>query len=192
MARSLFRVEVLPFLLMFALLLALAILGDRLLHLFNLVWVGRYLGIPGVLIILLSFGYSMRKRKMISSGNPSVLLRMHEFMTWLGSVMVLIHAGVHFNAILPWLAIAGMMINVISGLTGKFLLERSRRHLTEAREKFQLRGLSRNEIDQAMFWDSVTYDLMTKWRVVHVPITLVFSVLSIGHIVSVLLFWGWR
>lgn len=192
MARSLFRVEVLPFLLMFALLLAFAILGDRLLHLFNLVWVGRYLGIPGVLIILLSFGYSLRKRKLIGIGNPSMLLRMHEFMTWLGSVMVLIHAGVHFNAILPWLAIAGMMINVISGLTGKFLLERSRRHLAEARKRFQLRGLSRSEIDQAMFWDSVTYDLMTKWRLVHVPITLAFAALSIGHIVSVLLFWGWR
>ncbi len=192
MAKSLFRVEVLPFLLMFGLLLAFAVLGDLLLHLFDLVWVGRYLGIPGVLIILLSFGHSLRKRKLITIGSPRVLLRMHEFMTWLGSVMVLIHAGIHFNSILPWLAVAGMLINVISGLTGKFLLERSRRHLTQAREQFRLRGLSKGEIEQAMFWDSLTYDLMGKWRAVHLPITLVFAVLSIGHIVSVLLFWGWR
>ena len=192
MAKSLFRVEVLPFLLMFGLLLALAVLGDRLLHLFELVWVGRYIGIPGALIILLSFGYSLRKRKLITIGNPRVLLRMHEFMTWLGSVMLLIHAGVHFNTILPWLAVAGMLINVISGLTGKFLLERSRRHLAEARAQFQMRGLSKAEIEQQMFWDSVTYDLMDKWRAVHFPITFAFAVLSIGHIVSVLLFWGWR
>lgn len=192
MGKSLFRAEVLPFLLMFGLLLALAVLGDLLLHLFGLVWVGRFVGIAGVLIILLSFAYSLRKRKRIAFGSPRVLLRLHEFLTWLGSVMVLIHAGIHFNAILPWLAVAGMLINVISGLTGKFLLERSRRHLAEVREQYQLRGLSKAEIEQQMFWDSVTYDLMGKWRVVHFPITLVFAVLSIGHIVSVLLFWGWR
>ena len=150
MAKSLFRVEVLPFLLMFGLLLAFAVLGDLLLHLFDLVWVGRYLGIPGVLIILFSFGHSLRKRKLITIGSPRVLLRIHEFMTWLGSVMVLIHPGIHFNSILPWLAVAAMLINVISGLTGKFLLERSRRHLTQAREQFRLRGLSKGEIEQAM------------------------------------------
>jgi hypothetical protein len=192
MTKSLFRVEVLPFLAMFALLLAAAMLGDWLLHKFNLVWVGRYLGIPGVLIILLSFTYSLRKRKVITVGTPRGLLRLHEFMTWFGSMIILIHAGIHFNAILPWLAVAGMLINVISGLTGKFLLERSQRHLAEAREQHQMRGLSKEEIEQAMFWDSITFDLMRQWRVVHLPITLVFAVLSIGHIVSVLVFWGWR
>lgn len=191
MTRSLFRAEVLPFLLMFALLLALAVLSDLLLHLFDLVWIGRYIGIPGTLIILLSFGYSLRKRTVINAGSPRLLLRVHEFMTWFGSMLILIHAGVHFNAILPWLAVAGMLINVISGLTGKFLLERSRRHLAEARQTLELRGLARNQIEQAMFWDAVTYDLMGKWRAVHIPITLVFAILSVGHIVGILLFWSW-
>jgi hypothetical protein len=39
--------------------------------------------------------------------------------TWLGSLMVLIHAGIHFNAILPWLATIAMGVNVISGMVGK-------------------------------------------------------------------------
>ena len=37
--------------------------------------------------------------------------------------MVLIHAGIHFNAILPWLATVAMGVNVISGMVGKLLLE---------------------------------------------------------------------
>ena len=32
---------------------------DALLHLFDLVWVGRYLSIPGTILILLSFFYSI-------------------------------------------------------------------------------------------------------------------------------------
>ena len=50
-------------------------------------------------------------------------------MAWLGSLLVLVHAGIHFNAILGWLAVWAMLIDVGSGLTGKFLLERSRRRL---------------------------------------------------------------
>lgn len=192
MTPSLFRVEVLPFLLAFALLLAAATFADLMLHQFDHVWVGRFLGIPGVLIILLSFLYSLRKRNLIRIGTPRVLLRMHEFMTWFGSLLVLVHAGIHFNAILPWLATAAMLVNVISGLTGKFLLARSRRYLNEARTHLQLRGLSKREIDQTLFWDSLTYDLMGKWRSVHLPITAVFATLALGHIASILLFWEWR
>ena len=105
--------------------------------------------------------------------------------------MVLIHAGVHFNSILPWLATIAMGVNVVSGMVGKFLLDRSSRHLQEQRENFQLRGLSRPEVEQALFWDAVTIDAMARWRKVHIPIFIVFAVLSLGHIVSIFLFWGW-
>lgn len=33
---------------------------------------------------------------------------------------------------------------------------------------------------------------MKKWRSVHLPITLAFAVLGVGHIVSILLFWQWQ
>ena len=55
MERSLIRREVLPFLLMFGSLILATIVSDALLHYFDLVWVGRYLGIPGTLLILVSF-----------------------------------------------------------------------------------------------------------------------------------------
>src|SRR3546814_2479281 len=50
---------------------------DLILHLTDLVWIGRYLGIPGVILILLSFGHSLRKRGVIKSSNPVRLLRLH-------------------------------------------------------------------------------------------------------------------
>ena len=191
MKKSLWGGHVLPFILLLGLLAAATLAGDYALHRLNLVWVGRYLGIPGTLLIIGSLVYSMRKRKYITSGDPKTLLKLHEFCAWLGSLMILIHAGIHFNALLPWLATVAMAVNVVSGMVGKLLLERSRRHVQGQREHFQLRGLSKPEVEQAVFWDAVTVDAMTRWRKVHIPIFIVFVVLALGHIFSIFLFWGW-
>lgn len=188
----LFRHEVLPFVASFALLAVLALALDGLLHLLDLLWVGRWLGIPGTLLIIGSTAYSLRKHKLIHSGSPARLLRWHELLAWLGSLLVLVHAGVHFNAILGWLAVWAMLINVGSGLMGKFLLDRSRRRLEDARQRMRTRGLPEAELENQLYWDSMTFDAVKQWRVVHFPITLAFTVLATTHIVAIFLFWGWR
>lgn len=192
MQARLLRREVLPFLASFIALALVSLLADALLHLFDAVWIGRYLGIPGTLLILGSIGYSLRKRKWIKRGHPAKLLRWHEFMAWLGSLLVLVHAGIHFNAILGWLAVWAMLVNVGSGLTGKFLLDRSRQRLEQARQRMRERGLSPEELDERLYWDSLTFDAVKHWRVVHLPITLAFAVLATAHIVAIFLFWGWK
>lgn len=189
---TLWRKHILPFTLLVTFLGVATVIGDYLLHRLDLVWVGRYLGIPGTLLIIGSLFYSLRKRKYIASGNVKTWLSLHELGTWLGSLMVLIHAGVHFNAILPWLATIAMGINVISGMVGKMLLARSREHVQSQRASYQLRGLSDAEVEQAIFWESVTLDAMAQWRKVHIPIFVAFAVLSLGHVMSIFLFWGWR
>jgi hypothetical protein len=183
MKTSLWHQHILPFCLVLGLLAVTTLAGDYLLHQLNLVWVGRYLGIPGIVLIIISLTYSLRKRKVIMVGNPKFLLTFHEFTAWLGSLLVLIHAGIHFNAILPWLATLAMSVNVLSGLVGKLLLGQSRRHVQGERDDLQLKGFSSV--------DAVTLDAMTKWRKVHIPIFIVFVILALGHIISILLFWGW-
>jgi hypothetical protein len=192
MQRSLIRKEVMPFLLMFGLLILATLITDAVLHQFELAWIGRWLGIPGTLLILSSFFYSLRKRKKISFGNPKTLLKVHETLTWIGALFILVHAGVHVYAILPWLALLAMLINVISGMTGKYLLDRSRRFLAEKKETYLQQGLSDEEVEKRLFWDATTYDLMKQWRTIHLPITLAFAVLGVTHILSILLFWQWK
>lgn len=192
MKPRLIRREVLPFLLSMAALVMAALLIDAILHAGNAVWIGRYLGIPGTLLILGSAAYSLRKRKFIKSGHPARLLRLHELLAWLGSLLVLVHAGIHFNAILAWLAVAAMLVNVASGLTGKFLLDRSRRRLEISRQRLREQGLTSEQLEDRLYWDSLTFDVVKQWRVVHFPITLVFSVLAVAHILTVFLFWGWK
>ena len=192
MKSSLVRKEVLPFLAMFGSLVLATIVTDALLHQFELVWIGRWLGIPGTILILLSFFYSMRKRKIISFGKPKSWLTLHEILTWVGALMILVHAGIHIYTILPWLALIAMLVNVISGMTGTYLLRRSRRFLAEKEKVYSQQGLSVEELEKNLFWDATAFDLMQKWRAVHLPITLAFAVLGITHILSILLFWQWK
>ena len=192
MERSLISKEVIPFLLIFGTLILATIVSDALLHHFDLVWIGRYLGIPGTLLILLSLFYSMRKRKLVSFGRPKTLLMLHETLAWLGALMILVHAGIHVYAILPWLALIAMLVNVLSGMTGKFLLERSRRFVAEKKAAYASRGLPEDEVEKRLFWDATAFDLMKKWRAVHLPITLAFAVLGVTHILSIFLFWQWK
>jgi len=192
MTGTLFNREVLPFLLILLALAVAALIADVGLHLLDAVWVGRYLGIPGTLLILASTLYSPRKRKLIQMSTPTTLLAWHEGLAWLGSLLVLVHAGVHFNALLGWLAVGAMLVTVTSGLTGKFLLQRARRHMETTRQRIRGQNLSATETEQFLYWESMTFDVIAAWRRVHLPITLAFAVLATAHLVSIFLFWGWR
>jgi hypothetical protein len=192
MNARIFSREVLPFYLMVLALAAAVLLCDAALHQLDAVWIGRWLGIPGTLMILGSLAYSLRKRKLIRTGQPAQLLRLHEAMAWAGSLLLLVHAGIHFNSILAWLAVGSMIINVASGLTGKFLLDRSRRRLDEARQRMRAQGLTAEQQSEQSYWDSLTFDAVKHWRSVHFPITLAFGVLALAHVVAECLFWGWN
>jgi hypothetical protein len=188
----LFAREVLPFGLSLLTLAGLALAIDAGLHLADQVWIGRWLGIPGLVLILSSFAYSLRKRKITTRGKPVELLRRHERMAWAGALLVLVHAGVHFNAWLGWLALLAMLVNVASGLTGKYLLTRARIRLEAARTRLAGEGLSPDAIEEKLYRDSLTLGLVKQWRVVHVPITLAFAVLGVAHLVAIALFWDWQ
>jgi hypothetical protein len=187
------RNEVLPFFFLFLLLIASAIAVDFGLHLAHFVWVGRYLGIVGLALIL---GWllpnALRKRKVTTYGSPATLLRLHQATGFLGALLIIVHAGIHFNALLPWLALVAMLVNVGSGLTGVFLFQRARRGLEVRRAFLLAEGRSLSSVEQELFWDSIAVEMLKKWRIVHLPITLAFGLLTSAHVVSVLMFWGWR
>lgn len=180
----------LPLLLSYLLLFGAALLLDYALHGIGMAWVGRYLGIAGTLLILISFAYSLRKRGAIHRASPRRLLRLHEVLGWLGPVMILVHSGIHFNAILPWLAATTMMIVVASGHLGKFLLRRARQGLEARRSDLHRVGLTDAEIEQRLFLDSIAVNVLNQWRTIHIPVVMLFATLSLVHILSILFFWN--
>ena len=192
MYRTVIVKDIIPFVLLFAALIGGAILIDWFLHLIGQVWVGRYFGILGTALIAASFVYSLRKYNVIRKGSLRALLLWHEYLAWTGSMMILVHGGIHYNALLPWYALVAMMIAVASGLTGKYLLKRSHAAVQNSRHPRESNDADSEASDKKLFLDSVTYELMKKWRLVHLPITLFFSLLAFLHILTILIFWRWR
>ena len=183
--------HILPSLLLFLALLAAAVLVDYGLHTLQLAWVGRYCGIIGSGLLVTSFVYSLRKRKLIKAGSPKALLRSHEMLGWIGALVLLVHGGVHFYALIPWVAVLAMLVVVASGLTGKLLLEDARASLRNREEELKLTGLSSEEIERELLAHSLLVHTMKQWRKVHMPLTMVFLALSLLHVTVTLLFWRW-
>lgn len=183
--------RVLPSGAIFAALLAAALLADLALHRAGLAWVGRWGGLAGASLILSSFLYSARKRKLLAAGSPKGLLRAHEALGWAGALLVLVHGGIHFNALVPWLALFVMVVVVASGLTGRFLLEDARESLRERADEMKRAGLAPAEVERELLSASLLVDAMKQWRKVHLPLTMVFAGLAIVHVVTTLLFWRW-
>ena len=181
--------RVLPFATLFLSLIAVALLVDLLLHRLGLPWVGRELGWIGTLLIAVSFVYSLRKRRWIRGGSARRWLRLHEVLGWLGALAILVHAGIHLHALLPWAALLAMLIVVASGVTGRTLLVGARRQLAGRERELRERGLTGEEVERALFLDSLAVRAMEQWRTVHIPLTLNFAILSLVHVVTVLLFW---
>lgn len=180
----------LPFLLWFGLMVLAAMGLDQVLHQNGWGHVGRYLGIPGTLLIAVSFLYSLRKRGVIRGGSASGWLRYHEYLAWAGAVLVLVHAGIHFNAQLAWLATYMMLVNVASGLVGKFILKRAGETLQEKRASLLEQGLETSRVEERLYLDSLAYGLFAKWRVIHLPIAMIFIILACLHILAVGIFRG--
>jgi len=176
--------------LFFLMLLATVVL-DAVLHGIGRPGWGRYLGYLGTALLVVSFAYSLRKRKRITVGKPLLYLRAHELLAWLGAWLILVHGGIHFNAVLPWLAAAAMVAAVASGLTGKYLLARARTLVAARREELQRQELSPEEVEERLHWEALLVELMKKWRAVHMPVTTVFVFLALLHVASILLFWRW-
>ena len=183
--------NILPLVLIYLAFVAAAAFIHLVLHSAGQKWILRYLGIAGTLLILTSFIYSLRKRKIISFGKPKLLLQIHEVMAWSGAVLILAHSGIDFEAVIPRAAVFAMLIVVASGLTGKYLLKNARENIKNRRSELKAKNLSEEEIEKELFSLSLVADKMQLWRSVHIPLTVIFAALALLHLIITLLFWRW-
>lgn len=105
--------------------------------------------------------------------------------------MILVHGGVHFNLILPWLPMAALSVVLVSGVTGKYVLKRTLVIVRSSRENLVQQGLSPKEVETQIFWDALAVDIMKKWRSAHFVFTSLFLFLTSIHVASIFIFWNW-
>lgn len=183
--------KILPFVILYLALIISAAVIHYFLHSSGFKWTLRYLGIIGTALIIISFVYSLRKRKIIKLGKARSLLNLHELLAWTGALLILLHAGFEFDAIIPRIAVFAMLIVVASGITGKYLLKQARESIKHKREELKAINLSEEEIEKELFALSLIADKMQLWRTVHIPLTIIFAVFALLHIITILLFWRW-
>ncbi|MEI7824512.1 MAG: hypothetical protein WCI01_04375 [Chlorobiaceae bacterium] len=192
MWKSLLIQRTLPLTISYLLLIVAGISLDYLLHIANLVWVGRYLGIVGTLFIASSFSYSARKKKVIKNGALKFFLKLHCNTGWIGTLMIFVHSGIHFNAILPWMATVLMMVVTASGHVGQYLLKKVKEEVKIKMKELGISASIDDELDQQHYWDTLTIKTLEQWRTVHMPMVSVLLALTIIHILSIFFFWNWK
>jgi hypothetical protein len=182
----------LPLSVSYLLLIAAALSLDFILHSAGLAWTGRYLGIAGTALVAFSFGYSARKKKVIGHGTLKFFLRFHCNVGWTGTLMILVHSGIHFNALLPWMATGLIMVVTASGHVGQYLVRRIREEVKQKKQQYGITGDRVEALEQQQYWDAVTIRAFDKWRFIHMPLVTFLVVLTILHVASISFFLNWR
>lgn len=151
---------------------------------------GHLTGWVGLGVILLGFGYSFRKRSAPERHWPKGWFRVHMVAGVLGPLLILVHAGNHFHALVPVLALLTMGLVVLSGITGQAVHYMVLRTLHDQRRELAQQGLSEEEIDARLHTMAAQEKVFRFWQYLHTPVTITFLLLTLLHVGGALFFGG--
>ena len=150
-------------------------------------------GIAGTLLVILSFAYSMRKRKkLFKSGGMKGWLRAHEWLATLGTVIIFVHTGTHFHGIVAIITLIFMFIAFISGLIGRYVYDNVRAELRLKKDNLKKDGLSEKEIEESLAGLATASEALSKWRLYHMPVISILGVMVVYHAIAALYYGGFK
>ena len=108
----------------------------------------------------------------------------------MGPLLIFLHSGAHYHALVPVLAMSAMVIVALSGVVGQAVHAYVLRTLHDERRKLQQRGLCDPDIETRLHGMASQEEASRLWQVVHAPMTVAFVVLTVLHIAGALFFGG--
>lgn len=151
---------------------------------------GHVVGWAGLALTLLVFVYPLRKRLSPARRWPRNWFRVHMVAGVLGPLLIFLHSGAHYHAVVPILAMVSMVIVVLSGIVGQLVHAFSLRTLNEQRHQLQHQGLSDSDIDVHLHGMASQEEAFRIWQAVHAPMTLMFVLFTVLHVAGALFFAG--
>lgn len=151
---------------------------------------GHAVGWVGLAVTLLVFVYPLRKRASPARRWPRGWFRVHMVAGVLGPLLIFLHSGAHYHALVPILAMVSMVVVVLSGIVGQAVHAFSLRTLNERRHQLQHQGLSDSDIDMQLHGMASQEEAFRIWQAIHAPMTLMFLVLTVLHVAGALFFAG--
>jgi len=151
---------------------------------------GHLLGWIGFGVVLLVFIYPIKKRMSRNHRWPRGWFQVHMVAGLIGPLLILLHSGAHVHAVVPLLALAAMVVVVVSGIVGQGVHYLALRTLNDQRRQLREEGLSLNEIDLRLHQMAAQEEAFRLWQSIHAPMTLMFLVLTAIHVVGSMYFGG--
>lgn len=151
---------------------------------------GHVLGWIGLAMILVVFAYPAERWFHPNRVWSKPGLYIHESFGIVGPLLILVHSGAHFHAVVPVMALSALGLVVVSGIIGEFLHTLAFRSLYEQRHALAREGLTEEAIDSRLKELASKEGILRWWPWVHVPLTAVFVVLAFAHIIGALFFGG--
>ena len=108
----------------------------------------------------------------------------------LGPMIIFVHAGAHFHAWAPILALVAMVLVVMSGIVGQALHHWAFQQLYERRHQRAYEGLEEEVVEAKLHDLSLQVEALRWWKCFHGPLTWSFLVLTLLHIGGALFFGG--
>jgi hypothetical protein len=107
-----------------------------------------------------------------------------------GPLLIVLHAGAHLHALVPILAMVAMGIVALSGIIGQAVHYLALRTLNEERRQFLQQGVSQDEAEARLHDVASREEAFRVWQLIHAPMTLMFMVLVVLHVIGALYFGG--
>jgi hypothetical protein len=152
---------------------------------------GHAAGWAGLVLTLSVFGYSVKKRSGPRAAWPKGWFLLHQMMGVAGPSLILIHSGSHLHALVPILALLAMGVTVVSGVVGVVVHRKALSLMKSQRAELLCQGLSSDEVEDQLYDLAASEKAFRTWRIIHVPMSVIFLVLTILHIIGALYFGGW-
>lgn len=108
----------------------------------------------------------------------------------IGPVLILVHAGPHFHALIPVLAMLAMSVVVVSGVLGSAVHHKALRLLNDKRKELLSQGLSHEAVEDQLFDLASSEETFRVWQIIHAPMVVMFLALVIVHVIGALYLGG--
>lgn len=151
---------------------------------------GHIVGWAGLAVTLSVFVYSVKKRHARKSGWPKGWFLVHQVAGTVGPLLIVIHAGPHFHALVPILALFAMGIVTVSGIIGVAVHRKVISQLNTTRKDLLAQGFSHQDVEERLFDLASDEETFRIWQIIHVPMVMIFLVLVITHVFGALYFGG--
>jgi hypothetical protein len=148
------------------------------------------MGWIGLGVTLLVFVYPIKKRLNQNNRWPRGWFQVHMLAGVIGPLLILLHSGAHVHALVPLIALAAMIVVVVSGIVGQSVHYLALRTLNDRRRELHGEGLGSDEIDLCLHRMAAQEEAFRLWQSIHAPMTLMFLVLTAMHVIGALYFGG--